>query len=137
MKNKIIIAGLIIIILGSIGANVFILANNDEVENKQDDGFDIIQNEDIAKNAKVDNLDITNVKIVTKNGISTYKATVTNNTKNDVSLDKLYVVFYQDKIENKILATTDLMLKPNESKEIKILSEEELNHSTKIEYVIE
>ena len=137
MKNKIIIIVLVVIILGAVGVNIYILTNKDNTVNNQIEGLDIIKNEDLVKDTKVENLDITDIKIVTKDNMSTYKAVITNNTKSEISIDKLYVVFYQNKIDNKILATADLTLKPGENREISILSEEELNKSTKIEYVVE
>ena len=137
MKNKIIIIVLVVIILGAVGVNIYILTNKDNTVNNHIEGLDIIKNEDLVKDTKVENLDITDIKIVTKDNMSTYKAVITNNTKSEISIDKLYVVFYQNKIDNKILATADLTLKPGENREISILSEEELNKSTKIEYVVE
>ena len=86
MKNKIIIIVLVVIILGAVGVNIYILTNKDNTVNNQIEGLDIIKNEDLVKDTKVENLDITDIKIVTKDNMSTYKAVITNNTKSEISI---------------------------------------------------
>lgn len=57
---------------------------------------------------------ITNISLLTRDGISTYKAEVTNTTKEDLNIDKLYVIFYENDIENKVLALSNVNIKSGE-----------------------
>lgn len=138
MKNKVlVIICLIIIIVASIITNIYILSNKEETENTENNGIKTVENKELLEDTKIENLDLTNISIITRDNISTYNAKITNNTSNEIIIDKLYVIFYENEIENKILASSNLKLEPNTNKTINIISETDLTKITKIEYVIE
>ena len=138
MKNqKLLIVCLIIIILASVITNIYILSSKEEKEEFKIDGINIAENENILNDASVSNLDITNVSLLTSDGISSYTAEVTNNTNNEVNLEKLYVVFYEAELEIKVLALSNITLKPNDTTYINITSEADLSKTTEIKYITE
>ena len=136
-KNKIILIVSIIIILASILFSILMLTKKDEEEPFTIEGINLPENKDILKDAKVNELDITDISLLTREGISSYKATISNNTDKDINISNLYAVFYQDTEEIKILALKDAVIKSNNSTFISISSETDLSNITKIEYVIE
>lgn len=141
MKNKklILIVCLIIIILVSIITCIYIFANREEAETSSGliDGIGIAKNKDILKDTKVEELQITNVSLFVREGITSYSALVTNNTDKNIDINKLYVIFHENGEERKILALSNIQIKPTEEQYISITSEKDLSNTEKIEYVIE
>ena len=135
-KNKIILIVSIIVIIGSITLSVLTLTKKEE-EPFTIEGINLPENKEILKDAKVDELDIIDVSLITREDISSYKATVANNTDKDITINNLYVVFHQDEEEIKILALKNATIKSKTSTFISIASEIDLSKATKIEYVIE
>lgn len=137
MKKKIIIVFLVLIILGSILININLLSNKEKEEEKnQIEGIELVEDKNVLKDSKIENLDITDISIVTRDEISTYNASITNNTDDEIKFDKLYAVFHEDETTNEIIIASDFTLEPNESKSISIESEINLSKTTKIEYVV-
>ena len=138
MKNKkVLIICLIIIILVSIIANIYILSNKPEKDLPTIDGIKIPEYKDILKETEIEGLKITNISLLTRDGMSSYKAEVTNNTDIKKEINKLYVVFHEEDNENKILALYNVSIESNEKTYINITSEKDLSKTTKITYVIE
>lgn len=135
-SKKLLIVCLIIIILASTITNIYILSNKDN-EEKTNNGITTVDNLDVLKDTTVNDLDITNVSLLTKGGMSSYKAVVTNNTQNEVNIDKLYVEFYKEGTNSKILALSNVKLQPNEQTNIKITTETDFSKVTEIKYTIE
>lgn len=136
-KKKILIVCLVIVIIASIITNIYILSNKPEENTFKIDGIDTLDNQDILKDATIEGLKITNISLITREGISTYKATITNTTDKEIDINQLYVTFYEDKKENKILALMNTNLEPNASTNISITSESDLSGTTNIKYAIE
>ena len=137
-KKKIIaIISLIVIIVASIITNIYILSNQDEKEEFEIDGITMVENKEILKDSKVLGLDITDVSLFNKNGTSIYKAKIVNDTNEDINVDKLYVVFYENDIENKKIGLSNAKISAGGEVYISISSPEDLTKSTKIEYVLE
>ena len=136
-KKIILIICLIVIILASIITNIYFLKNNKEDNELKIDGITTTQNEEILKDTKVDKLDITNVSLLNKDGTSIYKAKVSNNTNEDIKIEKLYVIFYENKTEKKIPALINVVIKANSNTFINISSPDDLTKSTDIKYVLE
>ena len=139
MKNKkVLIVCLVFIIVASIITNIYIVTNkNNEIEDNQIEGIDTANNQEILKDTTQDGLKITNISLLTRDGISTYKAEVTNITKEDLNIDKLYVIFYENDIENKVLALSNVNIKSGEKTNINITSEDNLSNTTSIKYLID
>ena len=139
MKNKkILIACLVVIILASVITIIYMLTNNkEETPDSKIEDFETVQNDSILNDATVENLKITNVSLLTRDGISSFKAQVLNETSESINIDKLYVVFYENETENKILVLSDITIPANDKTYINMTSESDLSKTTKIEYVLE
>jgi len=136
-KKKIIIIGAIIAILLSVA--VVIYASNKETQEPDFtiDGINLPTNKEILNDASVDELKITNVSLLTRNGISTFKATIKNETDNQITIKKLYAIFYEGETENKKLLSFDTTIPSGTEIYIDITSESDLSNTTRIEYVLE
>lgn len=139
MKNKkILIACLVVIILASVITIIYMLTNNkEETPNSKIEDFETVQNDSILNDATVENLKITNVSLLTRDGISSFKAQVLNETSESINIDKLYVVFYENETENKILVLSGITIPANDKTYINMTSETDLSKTTKIEYILE
>ena len=139
MKNKkILIACLVVIILASVITIIYMLTNNkEETPDSKIEDFETVQNDSILNDATVENLKITNVSLLTRDSISSFKAQVLNETSESINIDKLYVVFYENETENKILVLSDITIPANDKTYINMTSETDLSKTTKIEYVLE
>lgn len=139
MKNKkiLLIICLVIIVLVLIITNIYIQPNKPKENQFNIEGIENVKNEEILKDTAIEELAITNISLLTRDGISTYKAIVTNTNTDKVNIDKLYVIFKEESQENKILALSNINLGPNSSTNITITSESDLSKITSIQYVIE
>lgn len=136
-KRIIAIVSLIAIIVASIITNVYILSHQKKDDEFKIDGITGVENKGTLKDSKAGNLDITDITLFNKNGTSVYKAKISNNTNEDIYIDKLYVIFYDNDTENKKLALSDAMIKANSETYINISSPQDLTKSTDIKYVLE
>ena len=136
-KKIIVIISLVVIILASIITNIYILSNKEKEEGFKIDGITETQNKEILKDTKVNNLDITNVSLLNNEGTSIYQAKISNNTNEDITIDKLYIVFIENEKENKLLGLSNSKIKANGSTYINLSSIDDLTKSTNIKYVVE
>lgn len=136
-KKIVVIISLIVIIVASIITNIYILSNKKQDEEFKIDGITSVKNKDILKDSTVSNLDITDITLFNKNGTSVYRAKIENNTNEDINIVKLYVIFYENEVENKKLALSDAVIKANGKTYINISSKDDLTKSTDIKYVLE
>lgn len=136
-KKIIVIISLIVIIIASIITNIYVLSSKEPEEKFKIDGITETQNEEILKDAKINNLDITNVSLLNNDGTSVYRAKISNNTNEDITIDKLYVVFIENENEISMLGLSSSKIKANGSTYINISSLDDLTKSTNIKYVIE
>ncbi|MBQ2873473.1 MAG: hypothetical protein IJE89_05690 [Bacilli bacterium] len=136
-KKKIILIISVIVIIISIIMSILLLTSKDKEEPFTIDGIDLVENKDILKDKEVNNLNITDVSLLTRDGISTYRAMVSNNTNVDIKINKLYVKFYLDSEEIEIVVLNNTTLKSNGSTYISVTSETDLSKVKRIEYVME
>lgn len=129
-KKTLLIISLIIIILVSIITNIYIILkdNKDTPENTKPQ---------FLQEITYKGLKISNASIETGNDLSEYKSMVTNISDNTIKIDKLYIIFYNNDQENKILALSNIELSQNENTVIDIVSEDDLNKITDIKFVLE
>lgn len=129
-KKTLLIISLIIIILVSIITNIYIISkdNKDKTENTKPQ---------FLQEITYKGLKISNASIETGNDLSEYKSMVTNISDNTIKIDKLYIIFYNNDQENKILALSNIELSQNENTVIDIVSEDDLNKITDIKFVLE
>lgn len=140
MKKKILITIiLVVVILVAVVANIYILSGKKGIDENvlEVDGIKLVKDKSILKDTKVDDLYITDISLTTRDNVSTYYAVIKNNTKKNIYIDKIYVVFFEENIENKILASSSVKLVAGNSTTLNIVSESDLSKTTKIEYVIE
>lgn len=136
-KKKLLVIGSIIVIIVSIIASIIIIVNKDNEEEFTIDGIILPSNKEILKETTIDDLKITDISLLTRNGISTYKATALNETEENINIEALYIIFYENDIENKEIALYNTQITVNEKKHIDIISEKDLSNITKIEYILE
>ena len=137
-KKKLIIIGSVIAIIVSVVAIIFLVTKKDTEGEYKIDGIDLPTNKDILKDVTIDNnIDITNISLLTRDGMSSYKATIKNTSDKDIKIKSLYVIFYEKDVEHKTLALYDTNLISQKEQYISIKSEIDLSNTTKIEYVLE
>lgn len=137
-KQKTLIVALVLIIIASVATVIYAIAkNNKEEEPFKIEGIEVAENKSILKDTKVDNINITNVSLLTRNGLSTYKAIATNNTEKDIHIDKLYITFSINDKEKKMEVLNNVTIKAGESNNITISFESDMKSTSKIEYSIE
>lgn len=136
-KKKLLIIGAIIAILLSVAVVIYAKNKKEPEPAITIDGINLPTNKEILNDAKVYNLNITNVSLITRDGISTFKATIKNETEREATIKKLYVVFYEGENENKILGLFDTKISSGNEVSFDITSETDLTNTTKIEYIIE
>ena len=136
-KKIIIVIALILTIISIIGISVYKLTTKEEKNEFTIEGIDLVENKEILKDAEVENLKITNISLLTREGISTYSAQINNDTTTDITVDKLYVTFYEGDKVTKILALSNAKIKQKGKAYINTTSNENLTKTTKITYSIE
>lgn len=134
-KKKILLIVSIVLIIASIVVSVILLVNKPEEEEFKIEGIDLPKNQEILKDVSLDGIEITNVSLLTREGMSTYKALLTNETENDISAKILNITFYEDEEERTV--TKNITLTAGSSMYINIESEIDLSKTTKIEYILE
>lgn len=129
-KKRLLIISLIVIIVVSIITNIYILTKDNN-----DDNMDLRPK--YLQEMTYQGLKITNASIEQGDDLSSYKSLVSNSTTDTIEIDKLYVIFYTSDEETKLLALSNVILQPNESTVIEILTEDDLNQLTDISFVLE
>ena len=100
-------------------------------------GIDVTENESILKDKKVSGLDITKQVLYNDNNITKFNGKIENNTNKDYEIKKLFVIFTNDNIKEKVLLMHDRTLKANDTFPINITFDKDMLNTTKIEYVLE
>lgn len=137
-KKKVTIIVSILVITLSIILSILIITNKkEEKPNNVIDGIVLPETNDILKDATVENLKVTSASLLTRDGMSTYKAKLVNETDEDISVDSLYIIFYEGEKTNKIPALKYSTVKTKKETYINITSDKDLSKTTKIEYIIE
>ena len=138
-KKKVTLIVSILVIILSVILSILIITNKEDEEKPSNviNGITLPETKDILKDTTVENLKITNISLLTRDGMSTYKAQVVNETDKDINIDSLYVIFYEGEEQKKIPALKDSIVKANDKTYINISFETDLSKTTKIEYVIE
>ena len=129
-KKKIIfIAGIVlIVILGIVAINIAKKNNKNEVIDKL--------NESILKDTTVEGLKITNQSVITRDGLSTYMANITNETSETKHIDYLYIIFTLNNEEINALALRNVDIGPDSKTPIVINYDRDISKATKINYEI-
>ena len=127
-KKKILfIIGLVLIVI------LWIIAINISKKNKEPEPVDTL-NEEILKDTTVDGLHITNQAVITRDGISTYTANITNETSETKYIDEFYITFTVDGKEISALAIKDTNITSNQTLPISLMYDEDISKATKVEY---
>jgi hypothetical protein len=124
------------VIVASIVISVILLLPKKEEEFKIE-GIDLPNNMEVLKDTVVGDLKITDVSLLTREGTSTFKASVLNETDKDIKVNTLTVVFYNGKSEIKVKALVNVTILANDDGYINIQSQIDLSNVDKIEYVLE
>ena len=136
-KKKKIIIGLGILFLVSLVLLVISVVNKPEEEEFKIDGITLPENKEILKDKTIGDIKITNVSLLTKDGVSTFKARVYNNSDNDITIEKLTVVLSLDNEEKRVEILRNAKIASLEFTYVNITSQIDLSKVNKIEYVLE
>ena len=138
MKNKkILIIASIIAILLSIGVVIYAVTKPKKEYEFTIDNMTLPTSKDIIKDTQIGGLKITNIAIITSDGMSTFNATVVNEKKENIIINRLYIIFYEGDIEYPKLALYDTHISAGKEAYINITSETDLTNITNIEYILE
>lgn len=129
-KKKILfIAGIaLIVILGIIA----IFIGKKEVKSKED--YNI--NKNVLKDTTMENFTITDQSVITRDGLSTYMANLTNNTKEKKHIDYLHIVFTIDDETIDVIASKNSDVDPEGKLPIMISFDRDISKATKVTYKI-
>lgn len=127
MKKKILIVSLFIIIIVCIITNIYIISHS------KDNIVDV----DVFSDIVYSGMKISNMSVSFNGSLSSYKAILTNISDESIDIDELFVIFYENEKEMKILALSDVKLLSNESTVIDIISEDNLESVTNIDFWLE
>ena len=136
-KKKILIISFVILIVLSIVISVLVLFKKPKEDEFNIEGINLPKNEEILKEYELNGLKIADVSLLTRDGISTFKADVRNTSGKEINVNKLYVVFYDGNKEIKSVALMNTVIKVDGNVLINIQSDRDLSNVTKIEYVLE
>lgn len=136
-KKKILIGVSIVLIIASIGVSIFLIFNKPEDNEFTIDGITLPNNREILKNKTIGSLEITDVSLLTRNEISTFKARLSNNTGKDIYIKELSVIFYDDDDEIEASLLKDASIGSSNYVYVSVDSEIDLSNISKIEYVLE
>lgn len=136
-KKKILIIGSIVAVILLLAVIIYIVSKPKEETLPIIEGMNLPTNKDILKDTTIGNLEIKNISLIIRNGKSTFQATISNKTEEDIKINKLYAIFYEGETQNKKTLVLNSTIPSNKDALINILSESDLTNTTKIEYVIE
>lgn len=106
------------------------------IKSKKGNNVEVTQNE-VLKDTTVGDLAFTKAEIYTSDDTSNFRVIVTNKGDKEFRINKLFVSFTVDDSTQKIQSLSDVTLKSNESRVIKIVLDSDVSEATKIEYIIE
>lgn len=137
-KKKILVIVSILIIVASVAVSVFLIVK-DKPEGEDEfiiEGIDLPKNRDILKDVSVDGLKITDVSLLTRDGMSTFKAHVINETSEEVDVERLTVIFHNGDTKIDVIALMETKIDVSGDRYINIEADTDLSEVTKIEYVL-
>ena len=137
LKTIIIIVASILCIIGAILIIRLTLKPKENKTNETISGIEIIENKNILKDKKVGGLDVTNQVLYNDNNVSKFSATFKNNTKEDIDISKLYIIFKKGKVEDKVLIIQDKTIQAGDTYPANITFDKDMLNTTKIEYALE
>lgn len=137
-KKKILVIVSILIIVASVAVSVFLIVK-DKPKGEDEfiiEGIDLPKNRDILKDVSVDGLKITDVSLLTRDGMSTFKAHVINETSEEVDIERLTVIFHNGDTKIDVIALMETKIDVSGDRYINIEADTDLSEVTKIEYVL-
>lgn len=136
-KKKMLIIGSIVAVILSVAVIIYIVSKPKEETLPIIEGMNLPTNKDILKDTTIGNLEIKNISLIIRNGKSTFQATISNKTEEDIKINKLYAIFYEGETQNKKTLVLNSTISSKKDALINITSESDLTNTTKIEYIIE
>ena len=105
---------------------------------KKDSEIQVNTNQDVIKDQEVEGIKMTNTSMTTKDGVTTFQTTVTNNTGSDYKLNE-YNILVKDKDGNVIKTIPGYVgstIKNGESKTLKSTTNADLTGAVSVEYEV-
>lgn len=129
-KKKIlfIIGIILIVIMGIVAINI---GNKKNINNNIDD-----LTEKAFDSVTIENLKVTSQSLTINNGICTYMANITNNTKSSRHIDMLFAIFELDGEEINALALSDIDIESGKTIPIKIEFDRDISTASKVSFKI-
>ena len=137
MRKKIICSSLILM-LGVLTLTGCDNKTNTTTKNTKTSQVQVNTQKDVVKDQEVDGIKMTNTSMTTKDGVTTFQTTVTNNTGSDYKLNE-YQILVKDKDGNVIKTLPGYIgstIKNGESKTLKSKSNADLTGAVSIEYKV-
>ena len=126
-KKLLFIIGIILIVI------LGIIAINMSKKSKELEVIDEL-NENILKDTIIDNISITDQSVITRDGLSTFMANVTNKGNDTIHVDNLYIVFTIDGEEIEALAISNSDIDSNQIVPINLVFDRDISKATKVDY---
>ena len=130
-KKKILFAfGIILIVI--LGLVAITIGRKNAKIKEVDDNI----NNNVLKDATVESFTITDQSVITRDGLSTYMANLTNNTKEKKHIDYLHITFTIDSETIDVIASRNTDVNPEAKLPIMISFDRDISKATKITYKI-
>ncbi len=126
-KKLLFIIGIILIVI------LGIIAINMSKKSKELEVIDEL-NENILKDTIIDNISITDQSVITRDGLSTFMANVTNKGNDTIHVDNLYIVFTIDGEEIEALVISNSDIDSNQIVPISLVFDRDISKATKVDY---
>ena len=126
-KKLLFIVGIIlIVILGIIAINI-------SKKNKEPEVIDEL-NENVLKDTVIDGISITDQSVITRDGLSTFMANVTNKGSDTIHIDNLYIFFTIDGEKIEALAMSNEDINANQTVPISLVFDRDISKATAVDY---
>ena len=108
-------------------------AANEEKVNKT-----VIENKNVTKEQEVDGVKISDIQLSVSDGLSTYTAKVTNESKKEINIEDIDIIVKDDKDKElvKMIGYIGETIKPDETKEIISTTDMDLSKANLITYKV-
>ena len=135
-KKKLLIFGATLLGLIILGLILMLVFKKEPQEEFKIDGIDLPENKEVLKDTQVEDLKITNVSIITRDGKSSFTASVENTSDTSTKINTLTIVFYEGDNKLEAIALYNTELYSNQKTNIKLTIEKDLTKTNKIEYIL-
>ena len=109
-----------------------------ETKNEEKVNKTVIENKNVTKEQEVDGVKISDIQLSVSDGLSTYTAKVTNESKKEINIEDIDIIVKDDKDKElvKMIGYIGGTIKPDETKEIISTTDMDLSKANLITYKV-